>query len=62
MNLNYLVYRNILATVVASYWGDGYNLVTLGLDINTVVTRYVKYQDQNLDLMFCMLLQAFSCK
>ena len=49
MNLNYLVYHNILATVVASYWDDGYNLVTLGLenyflDINTVVTRYMKYQ------------------
>ena len=63
MNLNYWVYHNISATVV----GD---LVTLGLenyflDINTVVTRYMKYQDQdvyngykNLDLMFCMLLQA----
>ena len=35
MNLNYLVYHSILATVVAAYWDDGYNLVTLGLDINT---------------------------
>ena len=63
MNLSYLVYHNIFATVV----GD---LVTFGLenhflDINVVVTSYAKYRDQdvhngykNLDLMFCMLLQA----
>ena len=60
MSLNYLVYHNIFATVVGA-------IVTLGLenyllDINTVVTRYMKYQDQNLDLMFCTLLQVFSCK
>ena len=64
MSLNYLVCHSILATAVAAYWDDGYNLVTLGLekyflDIDTVVTKCVKDQDQNLDLTFCMLLQAF---
>ena len=67
--MNYWVYHNIFATVVAAYWDDGFNFVTLGLenyflDINAVVTRDVNYQGQdvhngykNLDLMFCMLLQ-----
>ena len=36
MSFNYLVYHNTLATVVAAYWDDGYNLATLGLGINTV--------------------------
>ena len=52
MNLNYWVYHNIVILVLENYF----------LDINTVVTRYVKYQDQNLDLLFCMLLQVFPCK
>ena len=57
MNLNHWVYHNIFATVV----GDLVILVLekYFLDIDTVVTKCVKDQDQNLDLTFCMLLQAF---